>query len=253
MSTLNTRTYSAINRFLIDIIIVGFITTFVIIAGMAVYHAFFWVITNAFSAALIFIPSATYINAVYVYAAINPVHSLLALITVFFFNSLFMLAIGAEFLSFTFLVIYVGAIAILFLFVIILLDIKSLTAEQRRPLKPAVRQLTWVTYGAAVSTVFILYDAFTQVVERGQIIQLLSEPSSVSALVKYVTEEFRDIAIFSNLLYGYYAILFRLMSLLLLTAILGAIVLATSTTDEPIVAQLSNIPVKIKKEGTHSF
>lgn len=53
-----------------------------------------------------------------------------------------MLAIGVEFLSFTFLIVYVGAIAILFLFVIILLDIKTLTADQRRSLKPAARQFT---------------------------------------------------------------------------------------------------------------
>lgn len=47
----------------------------------------------------------------------------------------------------------------------------------------------------------------------------------------FVTYKFTDILIFSDLLYTYYSYLFMLISLLLLTAMIGAIVLATSTTD----------------------
>jgi len=65
------------------------------------------------------------------------VHSLLALIVVFFNTILLYLAAQAEFLGLTFLIVYVGAIAILFLFVIMLLNVKELTDTPRVSLSQA--------------------------------------------------------------------------------------------------------------------
>lgn len=62
----------------------------------------------------------------------HPVHALLCLIAVFFNTVLLYLAAGAEFLALVFLIVYVGAIAILFLFVIRLLNVKELIAVPRR-------------------------------------------------------------------------------------------------------------------------
>ena len=54
----------------------------------------------------------------------NPIHSILFLILVFFGAAGLLLLIGADFLAMVFLVVYVGAIAVLFLFVVMLLNIK---------------------------------------------------------------------------------------------------------------------------------
>jgi NADH-quinone oxidoreductase subunit J len=201
------------------------------IAGIAIYHTVLVVISALTSLAKIGTSAGIYAAAVNVYTSLNPVHSLLALITVFFLTALFLLALGAEFLAYTFLIVYVGAIAILFLFVIILLDIKSLTATQSRLTQKTANVGVVLTYIAASFIIFTSADYFINFTDRSQFVQFLTEPSSVSFLVRYVTQEFRDISIFSNLLYGYYSLIFMLISLLLLTAMLGAIVLATSTSE----------------------
>jgi NADH:ubiquinone oxidoreductase subunit 6 (subunit J) len=57
-------------------------------------------------------------------------HSLISLLGVFFTTVLFYLLGGIIFVGFTFLIVYVGAVAILFLFVIMLLNAKSLTSRE---------------------------------------------------------------------------------------------------------------------------
>jgi NADH-quinone oxidoreductase subunit J len=59
----------------------------------------------------------------------NPMHALLSLIGVFLATVLFYLGNGAAFTGLVFLIVYVGAIAILFLFVVMLLNVKSLTTK----------------------------------------------------------------------------------------------------------------------------
>jgi len=60
----------------------------------------------------------------------NPIYALLSLIAVFFNAILLLLTLKIEFLALTFLIIYVGAIAILFLFVIMMFNLKKLQLGQ---------------------------------------------------------------------------------------------------------------------------
>jgi NADH-quinone oxidoreductase subunit J len=62
-------------------------------------------------------------SAFMVIAARNPVHSVLYLILTFFNAAALFLLTGAEFLSMILLVVYVGAVAVLFLFVVMMLDV----------------------------------------------------------------------------------------------------------------------------------
>src|ERR671939_95050 len=68
--------------------------------------------------------------AVMVIAARNPVHSVLFLILAFFNAAALFVLLGAEFLAMILVVVYVGAVAVLFLFVVMMLDIDF--AELRR-------------------------------------------------------------------------------------------------------------------------
>jgi NADH-quinone oxidoreductase subunit J len=54
----------------------------------------------------------------------NPVHSILSLILVFFNAASLLIILGAEFLAMLFIIVYVGAVAVLFLFVIMMLNVK---------------------------------------------------------------------------------------------------------------------------------
>ena len=62
-------------------------------------------------------------SAVMVVTSRNPVHSVLFLILCFFNAAALFLIAGAEFLAFILLIVYVGAVAVLFLFVVMMLDI----------------------------------------------------------------------------------------------------------------------------------
>jgi len=60
----------------------------------------------------------------FVISSRNPVHSVLSLISVFLLSAVLLLCLEVEFLALSFVIVYVGAIAILFLFIVLMLDIK---------------------------------------------------------------------------------------------------------------------------------
>ena len=68
--------------------------------------------------------SITILSAVFVILARNPVHSVLWLILSFFNAAGLMVLVGAEFIAMLLVIVYVGAVAVLFLFVVMMLDIK---------------------------------------------------------------------------------------------------------------------------------
>ena len=73
------------------------------------------------------------LSALFVVAARNPVHSVLWLILAFFTSAGLLVLIGAEFLAMLLVVVYVGAVAVLFLFVVMMLDIDFVGAEAGLP------------------------------------------------------------------------------------------------------------------------
>jgi NADH-quinone oxidoreductase subunit J len=70
------------------------------------------------------------LSALFVVAAKNPVHSVLWLICAFFTSAGLLVLIGAEFLAMLLVVVYVGAVAVLFLFVVMMLDINFVELKQ---------------------------------------------------------------------------------------------------------------------------
>src|ERR1700755_2100643 len=86
-------------------------------------------------------------SAVMVIAALNPVHSWLFLILTFFNASGLFVLMGAEFLAMILIVVYVGAVAVLFLFVVMMLDVDF--AELRQGL------LQYLPIGFVVGFIFM--------------------------------------------------------------------------------------------------
>ena len=149
-------------------------------------------------------------SAVMVISARNPVHAVLFLILAFFNASgLFMLA-GAEFLALLLIVVYVGAVAVLFLFVVMMLDVDFASARQGF--------LQYAPVGMIVGIVLL-----------GELLLLAGsfvvspEAASGSGLpIDATTDNIRAIGL---VLYTRYIFLFQGAAAILLVAMLGAIVL----------------------------
>jgi NADH:ubiquinone oxidoreductase subunit 6 (subunit J) len=117
----------------------------------------------AFSGPVVFelvLPLAACVFAVLVFCLPNPMHGLLALLGVFFSTVLFYVAAGIAFIGLVFLIVYVGAVAVLFLFVIMLLNVKSMTSTERL--------ITFVTQVGAMISTAIMFDIIKlRIMERG--------------------------------------------------------------------------------------
>ncbi len=149
---------------------------------------------------------------VLVIASRNPVHSVLFLILAFFNSAGLFVLMGAEFLAMILVIVYVGAVAVLFLFVVMMLDINFVE------LRSGVLQ--YLPIGALVG--FILL-AELLVVAGGWVI--VPEAASVAAAPIPPIEQVTNTEAIGRLIYTKYIYLFQAAGLVLLVAMIGAIVL----------------------------
>jgi len=151
-------------------------------------------------------------SAFLVIAARNPVHSVLFLILSFFNAAGLFVLLGAEFLAMLLVVVYVGAVAVLFLFVVMMLDVDF--AELKRG------ALQYLPIGALVGLI-VLAELF--MVLGG----LVAAPETASVRVVPMPDagEVSNIAALGAILYTDYIYLFQAAGMILLLAMIGAIVL----------------------------
>jgi len=141
----------------------------------------------------------------------NPVHSVLWLILAFFNAAGLMILIGAEFIAMLLVIVYVGAVAVLFLFVVMMLDIDF--AELRGGF------MKNLPLGLALAAVFLAELVFGIGAYRAGNIALgehALNPARMGA---------SNIQAVGELLYTRYIFLFESAGLVLLVAMVGAIVL----------------------------
>jgi NADH-quinone oxidoreductase subunit J len=149
---------------------------------------------------------------VMVIASRNPVHSVLFLILAFFNSSGLFVLMGAEFLAMILVIVYVGAVAVLFLFVVMMLDINF--AELRAGF------FQYLPVGAVIG--IILLAELILVMATGAIeVELPTQIASPTPAPDDVT----NTEALGNILYTRYAYLFQGAGFILLVAMVGAIVL----------------------------
>ncbi|MGG6895406.1 MULTISPECIES: NADH-quinone oxidoreductase subunit J [Rhizobium] len=151
-------------------------------------------------------------SAFMVISARNPVHSVLFLILVFFNAAGLFLLMGAEFLAMILLVVYVGAVAVLFLFVVMMLDVDF--AELRAGI------LEYAPIGALIG---VILAAELIVVIGGSVISP-QIAKSVAMPIPAITQRTNTAAL-GDVLYTNYVYFFEIAGLVLLVAMIGAIVL----------------------------
>lgn len=157
----------------------------------------------------------------------HAVHAVLYLVLVFCSNSALLFFLGVEFLGLLLLVIYIGAIAILFLFVVMMLTLKEKkqhTLFQDLPIGFLIGLLFFFTVfyvmqqQIGISTIdFVDYDSFLKKLYRNR---LVPSPTQASMTLQ------KDIEGFGFLLYDVYFFDVLIAGLILLVALLGAVTLA---------------------------
>ncbi|MCH8189650.1 MAG: NADH-quinone oxidoreductase subunit J [Proteobacteria bacterium] len=155
-------------------------------------------------------------SAMMVITARNPVHSVLFLILAFFNAAALFVLLGAEFLAMILIVVYVGAVAVLFLFVVMMLDINMVRLREGF--------LQYLPIGGVIGLILL--------VEISVVIGGWSlSPETMAAAATPIP----DLATASNteaigfVLYTDYVYLFQTAGLVLLVAMIGAIVLTRRT------------------------
>ncbi len=149
-------------------------------------------------------------SAVMVIASRNPVHSVLFLILAFVNASGLFMLMGAEFLAMILVVVYVGAVAVLFLFVIMMLDVDF--AELREGF------LAYLPVGLVIGAIFL---AELLLVAGGWVIS----PTLSKSVVAPIPANITNAEALGLVLYTKYVHYFQLAGGVLLVAMIGAIVL----------------------------
>ena len=149
-------------------------------------------------------------SAVMVIVSRNPVHSVLFLILAFVNAAGLFVLMGAEFLAMIFVVVYVGAVAVLFLFVIMMLDVDF--AELREGF------LEYLPIGLVIGAVFL---AELLLVGGGWVIDAGTAKSITAAIPNNVS----NTEALGLVLYTRYIHYFQIAGMVLLVAMVGAIVL----------------------------
>jgi NADH-quinone oxidoreductase subunit J len=150
------------------------------------------------------------VAALMVVSARNPVHSVLFLILAFFNAAALFVLLGAEFLAMVLVVVYVGAVAVLFLFVVMMLDIDF--TELRRGF------LTYVPIGLAVGAVLLGELA---IMGGAWVIA----PGAATVAAHPIPADTTNTEALGRILYTTYVFVFQAAGMVLLVAMIGAIVL----------------------------
>lgn len=190
--------------------------------------------------------AVTVFAAVMVISSKNPVHSVLFLILAFFNSAGLFVLLGAEFLAMILVVVYVGAVAVLFMFVVMMLDINI--AELKHGF------LQYLPLGGVVGLILLL----ELILSLGGFIISSQSQSSIAAPRPNVNEVTNTEAI-GNLIYTNYIYFFQAAGLILLVAMIGAIVLTHRSREnvrkQNISDQINRRPedtIEIKKVTTGS-
>jgi len=153
-------------------------------------------------------------SAIMVIASKNTVHSVFFLILDFISISCLFIMIGAEFLGMIMLIVYVGAVAVLFLFVVMMLNV----AQQKDEWFKGRIFTSHIPFGSLIS--IIIFLELIIVIGGWKYKPNLIETSSIQ-----IDNNFTNTHALGNVIYTDYIHLFQLAGLILLVAMIGAIVL----------------------------
>jgi NADH-quinone oxidoreductase subunit J len=155
--------------------------------------------------------SVAVLSALMVISAKNPVHSVLFLILSFVNASGLFVLLGAEFLAMILVVVYVGAVAVLFLFVVMMLDINFVKLREGF--------LQYLPFGALLGIVLVIELGILFLTDRSTNIYNNQTP------LQPIVNEVENTKMIGQILYTEYFYLFQICGIILLVAMIGSITL----------------------------
>ena len=154
----------------------------------------------------------TIVAAFMVVAARNPVHSVLFLILAFFNSAALFVLVGAEFLAMILVIVYVGAVAVLFLFVVMMLDINFVELRQGF--------IQYLPIGAIIGLVLL----FELLLILGSWV-VVPDAKLFAGAPTPAADQVTNTHALGNIIYTDFVYLFQGAGMILLVAMIGAIVL----------------------------
>ena len=158
--------------------------------------------------------AVTLLSAIMVISARNPVHSVLFLILSFFNGAGLFIILHAEFLAMILIIVYVGAVAVLFLFVVMMLNV----AQQKSEWFISRNSGSHIPVGILVS--LVIFFELIIVIGGWKYKPDLLDSSTIS-----IPSELTNTHLLGNVIYTEHILLFQLSGMILLVAMIGAIVL----------------------------
>ena len=159
-------------------------------------------------------------SAIMVIASKNTVYSVFYLILDFISISCLFIMIGAEFLGMIMLIVYVGAVAVLFLFVVMMLNV----AEQKKETTKEKISSSHIPFGALISLIIFL-----------ELLIVIGgwkyKPNVIEASSILIDEKITNTHALGSVIYTDYIHLFQLAGIILLVSMIGAIVLTYRKKD----------------------
>lgn len=162
------------------------------------------------------------LSAILVISAQNPVHSVFFLVLVFLTSAFLLFLLEIEFISLLFILVYVGAIAVLFLFVVMMLDIKITKYEKDF--------LIYLPMGLFLGIVFFLEIFLT--FQENFVSILPIDGREVYTNWLFNIDNLSNVEVLGQILYTYYFFYFLIAGIILLLAMVGAIVLTLNFTQK---------------------
>nr|AGH24425.1 NADH dehydrogenase subunit 6 [Reclinomonas americana ATCC 50284] len=156
-------------------------------------------------------------SATFVIASSNSIHSVLFLVLVFCTTSALLILIEAEFIAMVFIMVYVGAIAVLFLFVVMMLNVRLVQFN--------TSMLKYLPLGGVIGLIFLL-ELF--LIIDSDLIPLFGLNIEQNATVFQWADKINavtNVEAIGKILYTHYFYLFLVAGMILLVAMIGAIVL----------------------------
>ncbi len=154
----------------------------------------------------------TVFSGIMVISSRNPVHSVLYLILAFFNSAGLFVLLGAEFVAMILVIVYVGAVAVLFMFVVMMLDIDY--SEMRKGFQK------YLPIGGLIG-VILLVELVLVGMGWGLGAPVTTDPATAIPALDQMT----NTEALGSLIYTKYIFLFQMAGLILLVAMIGAIVL----------------------------
>ena len=158
----------------------------------------------------------------------NPVHSVLFLILAFINVAGLFILLGAEFLAMILIIVYVGAVAVLFMFVVMMLNMNLARVQEG--------VLHYLPTGGMIAAVLLTELIFVLITSQ-------DFPEHITSLPSQLSTDVNNTEALGNLLYTKYFYLFQASGVILLVAMIGAVVLTlhhrTNVKRQNIAAQVA--------------